>query len=458
MRIRGGGTATRGGILVMTLVFVVMFTTIFIGLSGLVNRTFHESVLQSRDETAFQIAEAGLDYGRWRLAHNIDDLAAETKTVTDQFAGDLGEFDVTFQAPDPGSTVVLITSVGTTAEQPGREVTLRARYGRPSLARFASVTNQDVWYGGTIVGSVHSNGGIRMDGSANSTMSSARETYPCQPYHGCNNPFETKDGVWGIGTIQELWEFPVPAIDYNAITLDLLDMKAAAQAAGTYYDDSTALGYQVVFNSDNTVTISRVISLTSPRWSYWSTTGWQYVSHDVGSTVTVETVNVPSNGVLYFEDRIWVRGDIRDRVTVAAGVFPDNPSTHADIILNGDISYGGVLDGTRSFAAVAQRHVQIPYSGAPDTMDLDGAFVAQQGSFHRRYYSSGSHRLKTSLTRYGMLASNGVPATAWVNGSGTVISGFQGGSSTYDPNLLYGPPPYFPTSGQYEFISWEEQQ
>ena len=62
------------------------------------------------------------------------------------------------------------------------------------------------------------------------------------------------------------------------------------------------------------------------------------------------------------------------------------------------------------------------------------------------------------MVRYGMIASNGIPGTAWVNGSGTVISGFQSGQASYDPNFLYAPPPFFPVDGDYEFISWEEEQ
>lgn len=298
-----------------------------------------------------------------------------------------------------------------------------------------------------------------MDGTSDSLVTSAMETYVCQTYHGCGPT--TQPGVWGTGAIAELWEFPVAAVDYNGITSDLLDMKTAAQASGTYYGDSGDFGYEIEFNSDNTYTISRVTAKGPSVWSWLSATGWQFTSHDVGTTALVETASVPSDGVIYVEDTTWIHGDVRDRVTVAAGVFPDTPATNVDVILNGNISYDGVRDGSRALGAVAQRHILIPWSGAPDDMVLDGAYIAQKGAFHRRYYPNGygsqAHHLKNSLTRYGMLASNGVPATTWVSGS-TVVSGFQSGSSSYDPYFLYAPPPYFPTSGQYEFISWEEQQ
>jgi hypothetical protein len=453
--------SSSGGVLVMTLVFVVMFLVIFISLSGMVSRSYHETVLQAQDELAFQVAEAGLNYARWRLAHDPDNFASEVRTVTDQHAGDLGTYELTFEAPVAGSTVVSITSVGTTAGQPTRQFTVKARYGQPSLARFSSVTNGDVWYGGPISGAVHANGGIRMDGESDSLMTSAQENYACQPLHGCSSPFETKPGIWGSGSKQELWEFPVTAIDYAAITLNLLEMKTAAQGSSTAYGSSGAFGYQVEFFDDNTYTISRVTSLDTNVWSWTAETDWQYTSHDVGTLELIENKSVPSDGVIYAEDMVWVKGDVRDRVTVAAGVFPSTPSTDVDIILNGNISYGSVHDGTRAFAAVAQRHIQIPWSGAPDSMSLDGAYVAQTGSFHRRYYpdccGAEAHRLKVLLTRYGMVASDGVPVTAWVD-AGAVISGFQQGQSSYDSNFIYAPPPYFPSSGTYEFISWQEEQ
>lgn len=451
----------RGGVLVMTLVFVTMFLVIFIGISGMVSRTYHETVLQAQDELAFQVAEAGLNYARWRLAHNGDDLSAAQGVLTDQLAGDLGEYELTLEHTQPGNSIVKITALGTTLSQPSRQISLSALYGKPSLARYASITNNDVWYGGTIYGPVHANGGIRMDGQSDSLMTSAKETYACQPYHGCSSPYQTKPGIWGTGEMQELWEWPVTNVDYASITLDLLDMRTAAEETDTHYGPSGGFGYQIEFSSNNTYSIYKVTQRGPYVWSWTEETGWQYTSHDVGNKTLIETRAVPSGGVIFADDRVWVKGDIRDRITVAAGVYPATPSTNVDIIVNGNISYGDVHDGTRVFAAVAQRHIQIPWSSVPDNMRMDGAYVAQMGSFHRRYYpnccGAQAHRLKTSLTRFGMVASNGVPATAWLD-NGTIISGFSSGQASYDANLLYGPPPYFPSNSQYELISWDEDQ
>jgi len=299
-----------------------------------------------------------------------------------------------------------------------------------------------------------------MDGSSDSLMTSAKETYVCQPHHGCAD--ELKPGIWGSGVIQELWEFEVPPVNYAALTLSLIDLKAQAETSTTYYGPSLVFGYHVQFNADSTYSIYRVTTLGPNVWSWTPETSWQFISHDIGTKELVETKAVPDGGVIFVEDdRLWISGDIRDRVTVAAGELDDTPADNsADVIITGDISYDGVVDGSRAFGAVAQNHVLLPWSGAEDDLRLDGAYIAQNGRFGRRYYpnccGSQAHRLKTQMVRYGMIASSLVPVTAWVDGSGQVISGYQTGQSSYDPNLLYLPPPYFPTTGEYQFISWEQ--
>ncbi len=438
----------------MTLVFVAMFSAIFIGLAGVVSRQYKQGALQARDETAFQIAEAGLNYGRWRLAHSPDDYTSETREVEDQFAGVLGSYDVSFEQPLLGNSFVVITSVGRAEDRQDAEVSLQARYGAPSLARYAAIVNGDVWYRGEINGAVHANGGIRMDGYSESLVTSAKETYTCKAFHGCS--WVQKPGVWGDGERQELWEFPVPLIDYTALTSDLRDMQIAAIDSSTRYVYSEALGYHVVFGSDNRYSLYRVTNLMPKRLSFSSLDKLQFLSHDIKNEVLVGVYDVPSDGVLFFEDRVWVEGDIRDRVTVAAGRFPDEPDTNVDVILNGNISYGGVRDGSRSFAVIAQRNILLPYSSVPDYLFLDGAYVAQKGLLGRRYYLHGPHRVKEEINIFGMTASNDTPVMTWVNGNNVVVSGFKSGVNTYDPNLMYLPPPFFPTNGIREFISWEQ--
>ena len=45
--------------------------------------------------------------------------------------------------------------------------------------------------------------------------------------------------------------------------------------------------------------------------------------------------------------------------------------------------------------------------------------------------------------------------SAWNWGSGP-SSGFITREVIYDNSLYLGPPPYFPTESEYEFLSWQE--
>jgi hypothetical protein len=67
---------------------------------------------------------------------------------------------------------------------------------------------------------------------------------------------------------------------------------------------------------------------------------------------------------------------------------------------------------------------------------------------------SSSEAVKDSLTINGAVIS--YLKSYWNYGS-PPVSGFLTRSVIYDTNLLYAPPPYFPTAGEYEFISWIEE-
>src|SRR5690606_7849796 len=137
---------------------------------------------------------------------------------------------------------------------------IEAQYGIPSLTRFSFLSNASSWYGEniTVHGDIHSNNGIRMDGTNTARVTSAKETYSCGSETGCS-PTTSRPGVWGSGGDQSLWEFPVPAIDFNAIAFDFAQMRSSAQSNGLYLPNQNQ-GYHLIFNSNGTVTVRRVTS------------------------------------------------------------------------------------------------------------------------------------------------------------------------------------------------------
>lgn len=419
-------------------------------------------------EQAFHIAEAGLNYYQWRLSHFVTDYYDGNASTTspgpyvhEYFDKDtnqkMGEFSLRITPPSVGSTIVNIESTGYTTLNPSVKRTLRVRYGVPSLAKYSFLTNSDVYIGSgsNISGEMHANGGIRFEGTTNALVKSAKNTYTCQPIHGCS-PAQTKPGIWGSppGWVTAYWQFPVANVDFSSITSDLASIKSAAQTDGIYLPPTGSPGYSLVFNNNATISIYRVTSLRSTPTGY-DVNGVAH-NEDIdynartkidGDTSIAGTQDfaMPDNGVIYIEDDTWVEGTVNGRVLVATAVLPYNPSSAPRLTVANNLVYTA-KDGGDVLGLIGQKDVVIAYY-SPNNLEINAAIIAQNGSWGRWNFSDAS---KNTLTIYGSISSFGIAGTYWSNGSG-----YPNRVTTYDSNLLYGPPPSFPLSAEgYQQISW----
>ncbi len=455
----------KGYILMVVLVVTALFVVTAAGLASLAvdqNKLGLKRIAWSR---AFEIAEAGLNYYRWVLAHDPSDYYDGTggspgpyiHDYSDPYGGVIGKFSLDITPPDACSSVVLIKSTGWTLAEPNVKRVLQGQYGLPSLAEFAFLTNSNVWFGEDeeLHGPVHSNGGIRQDGENDSIVTSSKETYICGPEHGCNN--ETKPGVWGDGGKQTLWKYPVPQVDFNAIISDLADLKSQAQSSGTYYD-STGIGYHVVLYNNRTYDLYRVTSL-KPALKVYTGEKTTYVSLDIQDEDFLGNYNLPNNcSILFFEDDVWVEGELDGySLTIVSAELPEVSNTNTSIIINGDITFKNRLD-TNSLALIAQKDILIPFYSAPNDLDINAVLLAKNGKVVRYYYynTNSPYSIRDSIEVYGSIITNKIWTWTWVNSSGNVVSGYRNTETLYDPNLKYYPPPGFPTKTEYEFIKWEE--
>ena len=413
-------------------------------------------------EQALQIAEAGINYYQWHLAHFPTDYQDGTGTsgpyVHDYTDLDtqniIGQYSLVITAPTNGSTIVTIQSTGWTTENPSIKRTITARYGIPSLAIYSFLSNSVIWIGTgeTVNGQMLSNNGIRFDGVGNAPISSAKSTYTCPSTQGSPCP-ATKNGVWGSATqaVKNFWQFPIPAVDFSALTSNLANMKSLAQSGGIYLPPSNTNGYSLVFNSAGTVSVYKVTALNSTPTG----TDVNDVAHnediDYKTRSLQYTVAIPSNGIIYIEDKIWVEGTVKGRVMVAAAKLPYVASTAPTIYIPNNILYQA-KDGSNALGLIAQKDIVVTYS-APTNLEVDAALISQNGSAQFFLYSPA--KIKSNISIYGSIMSFGQWTWTWVNGSGTNISGFTTTSSTYDDNLMYAPPPGFPlSSAGYRQLSW----
>ena len=472
----------QGGYLSLT---VLIFGTIaIIILSGLIIwadanlKSAHRSTDQA---LAFRIAEAGIEYYRWHLAHapaDFQDGSGQPGPYVHDFYDKngalLGTYTLEITPPPPGSTVVNIKSTGKVQIDPSIEKEIEVKLAKPSFAKYAAVLNANVRFGaGTeVFGPVHSNGGIYFDGLAHNIVTSAVASYD-DPDHSGGNDFGVHTHVAPVDPLPpaavpnrpDVFEsgrqFPVPAVDFVGITQSLANIKADAQASGFYRASSGANGYDIVLKTDDTFDLYRVNTLVAPPsgcTNYFNQSGWGTWS--IQGETLLGNYPIPVNGLIFIEDNAWVRGIVNTaRVMIASGRFPDNPTTRSSITTNADLLYSN-YDGQDSVGLMAQRDINIGMVSDTD-LRVDAALIAQNGRVGRYYYrppGGGSQRcspyhLRNSITSFGMIGSNQRYGFRYVL-DGT---GYQDRFLIYDANLLYAPPPGFPlTSDYYEQIFWEE--
>ncbi len=452
----------KGSITIWVLVFGAVFIIMLSGVLGYLIFQIKDNEKTIAKNLAFHIAEAGVNYSRWHLAHNPNNFDfSGIYDYRDPEGALLGKFQLEIVPATGCEPGVKIISAGWKQSQESEKRTVKVVYAKSSLAKFAFLTNSNVWFGSEeeLKGPFHSNGGIRMDGKQNSLSTSAKETYTCGPEHGCS-PSQNKPGIWGQGDGGErgLWQYPVANVDFNGIIQDLAELKKQAQASGIYLFHPTRQGFHLKFKSDGTMDVYSVKNLKQKVWGY-DGEKWLHESNDIDKEDFYGNFALPSNcGPIFIENDAWVEGAVKGRATVVAAKLPETSSNMKKIIIAGNIDY---FDANSALGLIAQKDILIPlYS--PDNLKIKAVLLAQKGHVFRYYYPRWSYEpywtygIRNYIETYGGIITNTMWTFSWVDGQGNVVSGYRNTNMGYDPNLAHNPPPQFPVTGDYEIISWEE--
>jgi hypothetical protein len=475
-----------------------------IAVSGFILWTYSALTTSLREfnkTLAFSIAESGIEYYRWHLAHAQADYRDGTTTTGpyvhsyyDKNGAVLGQFSLEITPPPSGSTVVTVKSTGRVASDSSISKIITVKFGIPSFAKMAVATNDSMRFGeGTdIYGEIISNGGLRIDGTAHNVVKSARYTYDdpdhsdssnhsefgvhthrnAPPSTGTNEAFRPLESTSSTTTPPlrpDIFlagrEISVPTVDFVGLTKDLSNIRTIATSGGVYATSSGAYGWELVLNTTSSYAIYKVTSLRAVPDSSCSNTqgqsGWGTWS--IQNRTLYRTGTIPANGTFFFEDNLWVRGKVSStRVTAAAGKFPVSSSTWPSITVNEDLRYSN-YDGTDAIQLIAQNNVNIGLYSS-DTLRIDAALIAQNGRVGRYYYrpsysslwwtypGCSPYHVRQKITSYGTIGTYLRYGFAY-----TDDTGYQTRELVYDSNLLYAPPPSSPqTSDQYTQISWEE--
>lgn len=471
----------------MVVVFGGVFLVLFSGTLGFTLMQLRQSRQKAAFQKALVIAEAGVNYYRWHLAHAPLDLqdgqawcCAEPPcaacgpyehTYSDPEGGAIGVFSLEIEgAQHCGQTsAITIQAAGWTNDFPNTKRTVQVKYVRPTVADYAYLLNDNVWAGSDreIKGPYHSNGGIRMDGENKSTVTSARDEWVCTESFGCDpcpdvcridgsncvcpGVFTTANGQ------EELFDFPVPPFDFDGITMDLAQIKALAQGGqGLYFAPSGDEGYHFVLKNNRTVDVYRVTSLES-LYAYNTEDDWHWEDSAIQTENFMDNYIVPEDcSVIFVEDDLWLEGEWNDKLTIVSADLI-SPTEETDIWLTGNVEYT-IRDNSDGLTVMSQHNILIGLD-VPDRLELHGVYIAQNGRFGRNHYPCSWYSPECKrdyLEIFGTVVSNGRVGTKWMSGT-SWISGYERRENIYDPDMSFDPCPFLPAiSLDYEFKEWEE--
>lgn len=499
----------KGVITTYVLVFGAIFLIMLAGLLGFILLQLRQANQKVAWNEAFEIAEAGINYYRWCLNNEVTQNCQTEKEYQDSAGNSIGKFSLQIETSQNcgilGSAKII--STGWTFKFPNIKRKISVFYARESVARYSCILNSNVWVGAdhVIRGPYHSNGGIRFDGKNLSTVSSAQESWVCTSSFGCGPsgqgygyglcPYECQiisnkcvcPGVFSTtqNSNRDLFSYPIPQFDFAGITINLAQIKDLTknQGKGLYFGPSGAFGYHILINQENL----KVWKVESVNWiseKICTIVKEKIVCTDdpcipecpecvsekclvkdplIANEILIFDGQIPQDcGAIFFEDHLWIGKEnetstIKGKVTVvSADLINSNKKT--SVWLQGSIDYTR-YDGSDGFLVIAQNNNLIGlYS--PNYLTLRGIFVAQNGFFGRNYYPCSKYPTycqRESLKIFGSIISDGRVGTKWVGTGGQFQSGYKNRETYVDPNLLYAPPIFTPsTSPEFKIVKWEE--
>lgn len=479
----------RGSALAYVLVIMATCLILLTSIILFIVSQLQYSMKQHDREQALQIAESGVHFYKWYLAHQLDGRTASQvqafwssgaalgQSAAYTRSSGNGQYSVTIVPPTLGSTIVSLTSVGATTANPGLTRSVKVRLRRPSWSENAVVANDFMRFGeGTeVFGKVHSNAGIRFDGLAHNTISSSVNVYDdpdhsggnefgvhthvnVPPATGSNSSFRAAEALPNVAAPRlDVFEagrdFPVSTFDFSGVLGDLSLMKSEAQAGRGKYFDGDGFGRHIILKANGTYDICKVNSVdiaTGHIASYKRNSGSKTCTDCSG--MCLSNYPIIDHGVIFVENDVWLEGTLNEKKisVVAANLGVGNLR---NVYIGKDIRYAHA-NCSEVLGVIGQGDVEI-YYGSNNFLHIDAALMAQSGRVGRKNYA-GASAIRDTITVNGAIATNLRYGFAWSNSSGQHVSGYRNRNLYYDNNLLYCPPPYFPTGKNYRIDLWEE--
>lgn len=488
----------------IVVLFVVMSATM--GVLMVTANALHLNSKQRAGALAFNIAESGAEMAALWMKNQPYPPAGTSPF--DPFGGpqamDDGQFQVTIH-PDPDNPTLYlktyrIVSVGTAlgATKTVEVVVKQASFGRYAYftdSETSSISGGAIWWkaGELVDGPVHSNNtagsnfNINYYGSAAPifldmvTGSGSRINYsPSRPRNEDTFKRIFKDGSKGFKLSVPPIPLPISSdVQRNASWGSSAGFPGsngvylrADSGGGIYIRGDAAIQLSLDGSGNQVFTVTQGTNVTSITLD--KVTQSMSASGPVGTGSPTTTTSL-GTGVIYCTGNITsLAGEVADN-----RVIGDDIAVRSEFTIANDVNAGKYIRITNNLfyhtrpdknldssdpvnlaagtLGLVSKNISI-WSGAPPNLEIDAVCMAggqntTGGSFYVENYSSKTPTGTLSVLG-GIIQKARGPVGTFNSSTGQTITGYSK-NYRYDPRLATHPPPYYPTTGQYERVSWQ---
>jgi hypothetical protein len=359
------------------------------------------------------------------------------------------EYNLQVTPPSATQTGVTIVSTGRRISDPTDTRIIEAVVRQSSITDFQEIADGPIGWGAgaTSYGLIYANGDITWNSSGTiaygSNFANGKLIGPAT-WGPAATGFDANTST----AYTNLFSPPSPlkqAIDFNTFTTSFSDIASAAgdSTGGGIYLDSSYNSWRLTFNSDGTVTVEGCTG-ASPE-----------VTQPACVAVAPSPRSVPTNGAIYSEVNVIVRGTVKGRVTVAT---PNEVIVGGNILYEGDGSFTTPVFGKNVLGLAAVKDVVVPCWVMGD-LDWRAAVLAQGVGKTYRAWSTGCSSNLTGITDCSSASATKMRhrGSAAVATGGSFSGKFDCRDYLYDDELTYLAPPWFPTiDPNYAIISFRE--
>lgn len=496
-----------GSALLITVIGIFTLSAATLLVLGAAANGVHLNNKQRAGATAFNIAESGAEVAALWLKNQSSAPGGTTPIYPFSGAQTLGEgtYTVTIN-PDPANATTFlklykIVSVGTVR---GTSRTVQVVVQQASFGRYAYFTDSEI--SSISGGAISWKAGETVDGPAHSNNTSGSNFNI--NYNGSTSPIFLDMLTAAGNTINYTPSRPTNESTFNKIFLNgskgyqlgvtpiLLPSSSDAQKnaawgttsgfpssssgvylragvnGGVYIRGDAALAFTINSMGDQVLTVTQGSSNTSLTFNRASQSistsgplgsGSSSNASSLGTGVIYSTGNITSLKGQIADNRVVNNKiDVRTSFTIATDV---NAGKY--IRITDSLNYKTQPDKTKDMSDSANllaatlglvaKDIRIS-STAPRNLDIDAVCLAggqntSGGSFYVENYDDKTPVGTLNVTG-GIIQKSRGPVGTFNPSTGITSTGYQK-AYTYDPRLATNPPPYFPTTGQYERLSWQ---